>query len=93
MQLLSHRESTVVCYFKHISSIFLQIFLILFICISLSHAMPKKDGKEPTFSTASEASHGITGACKSTGATSQNDDQHDFYELCKFVEHVMSKKK
>ena len=80
-------------YLKCMYSIILQIFLMLFICISLSHAMPKKDGKEPTFSTASEASYGTTGACKSIGATSQNDDYHDIFELCKYVEQEISQQK
>ena len=74
-------------YFKRIYSIIFQIYLMLFICISLSHAMPKKDSKDPISSAAS-------GACKSTDVvTLQNDDYHDFSELCKRVEQVISEQK
>ena len=70
-------------YFKRIYSIILQTFLMLCICISLSHAMPKKDSKDLTSSTASEA-------CSSTDARSKNDDQNDCSELCKRIEKIVT---
>ena len=73
-------------YFKRIYSIILQTFFMLCICISLSHAMPKKDSKNLTSSTASEA-------CSSTDARSKNDDQNGCSELFKRVEKIVNQQK